>query len=96
MFAVSLGAGHVWRTEGIASSTCVDFIVCVHCGRRLSAPTMRMTRIMREPKRGKSYAFSSARLHGGRPLGTCSAGSHTAQRRAKGEAEIRATFDLFK
>lgn len=33
---------------------------------------------------------------GRRPIGTCSAGTHTAQRRAAGEAEIRATLDRFE
>jgi hypothetical protein len=90
---VSLGSGHVWRTEGVASSTCVDWIVCTGCGASRMGPTVKLKRRYRTPKRGKNYSFSSARLHGGRPLGTC---PEVARRRAAGEAEVRATFDLFE
>lgn len=100
---MSLGSGHVWRTvlfsqmlgHTIDTDTLWE-IVCVHCGARRGAQAGRVRRWLHQPKRGKLFEKTSFRFHHGRPLGTCSAGSHTAQRRDSGEAEIRATLERFE
>lgn len=90
---MSLGAGHVWATK--PSSAGFDGIECVGCGKRRNFPLSFIGRFWRPgPKRGKNFSRSVMRNpHGGRPLGTC---PEVARRRAAGEAEIRATFDLFE
>lgn len=101
---MSLGSGHVWRTVMLSDvigdaekdAATVYFLECVHCRRTRYTAAAIVTRWFNTPRRGKNYERRGFRHHHGRPLGTCSAGSHTAQRRASGEAEIRATLERFE
>jgi hypothetical protein len=88
---VSLGAGHVWRTERADGAHFVS-IVCVRCNARREGREPRRARHLRSVARDVRVRASTA-LGSGRPLGTC---PEVARRRAAGEAEIRAILDRFE